>query len=275
VNEAKLAKEKGNALLAAKDASGAIGEFTRGLTLLASEAASGEKSELESVLLSNRSAAHASLRKWADSLSDGERAVAVRPTWSKAHARVGLALFQLLRGEDALKSYQRALELEPTSKPLADNVKQAQDLVQAIEFNVLADGFAAKRQWAAAVAHLQKSVELAPHAQLFWASKAAACTQTGNFAQAILDAEQAIRLAPDWFRGYHRKAEALSAQRKFDEALQFFGAAVQLAPDVASLKNEFAQCQQEALNARRRAQYEAEIAKAKADAEKTKGSEAK
>lgn len=264
MNEAKLAKEKGNALLAAKDLSGAVSEFTRGLALLESEASSNEKVELESVLLSNRSAAHASLRKWAEALADAERAVAVRPTWSKGHSRMGLALFQLLRGEDALRSYQRALELEPASKPLAENVKQAQDLVQAIEFTVLAEGFQAKRNWVAAEAHLRKSVELAPHAQLFWASKAAACVQIGNFAQAIADAEQAIRLAPDWFRGYHRKAEALTAQRKFDEALQFFGAAVQLAPEVASLKAEFAQCQHEALNARRRAQYEAEIAKAKA-----------
>jgi tetratricopeptide (TPR) repeat protein len=262
-------KERGNKLLAEKKTSEAIEAFTRGLALLDGEASSDAATELRGVLLSNRSAAHASLRRWNEALVDAEQAVKLRPTWSKAHARAGLALFQLLRGEDSLSAFKKALELEP-SDALRANVKQAQDLVQAIELTVLAEGFAAKQNWVAAEAHFRRSVELASHAQLFWASKSHANTKLGNFADAIADADKAIQLAPDWFRGFHRKAEALYAQRKFDDALQWFGYAVQLAPDVASLKSEFAQCQQEALNARRRAAYEEQIKKAKEDEEKAK-----
>jgi len=248
------AKEDGNKLLAAKDSAGAIAQFTRGIELLTS-ATSESDVELKSVLLSNRSAAHAALRQWSAALADAEQAQALRPAWSKAHARAGLALYHLLRGEDSLRAYETAAQLEPANAALQENVAQARQLVRAIEFTVLGEQFMAKKNYAAAVDHFRQSCELAPHAALFWANKSHANAMRGAFADAVADADHAIRVQPDWHRGYQRKAEALSAEHKFDDALQFFATAIQLAPDTPSLKQEFAQCQQEAMNARRRAQY--------------------
>jgi tetratricopeptide (TPR) repeat protein len=248
-------KEEGNKALANKDVNGAIAHFSAGIAALGDNASSAGDVELKSVLLSNRSAAYASLRKWSEALVDAEQATQLRPTWSKAHARAALALYHLLRGEDSLRAYQRAAELEPSNAALQENIAQATQLTRAIEFTVLGEQFMAKKNFVAAHDHFRQSCELAPHAALFWSNKSHANAMRGAYADAIADADHAIRVQPDWHRGYQRKAEALSAERKFDEALQFFAAAIQLAPDTPSLKQEFAQCQQEAMNARRRAQY--------------------
>jgi tetratricopeptide (TPR) repeat protein len=255
--EALKAKEDGNKALASKDTNAAIAHFARGIDLLSSSASSLSDAdvELKSVLLSNRSAAFAALRQWSAALADAEAAAALRPSWSKAHARAGLALYHLLRGEDSLRAYQKAAQLEPANAALQENVAQAQQLVRAIEFTVLGEQFMAKKNYVAATDHFRQSCELAPHAALFWSNKSHANSMRGAFADAIADADQAIRVQPDWHRGYQRKAEALSAEHKFDDALQFFATAIQLAPDTPSLKQEFAQCQQEAMNARRREQY--------------------
>ena len=42
---------------------------------------------------SNRSAAHAALKRWDEALRDGKRSAALKPGWAKGFVRIGAAYF--------------------------------------------------------------------------------------------------------------------------------------------------------------------------------------
>ena len=79
----------------------------------------------ESVLLSNRSAAHAKLGQYHSALDDANAAVALRPSWGKAHGRRGAALLGLGDPRNAEEAYREGLEHEPTSAQLKEGLEEA------------------------------------------------------------------------------------------------------------------------------------------------------
>ena len=88
--------------------------------------ASGEgASHAEAVLLSNRSAAHAKLAQFDAALEDATAAVALRPTWGKAHGRVGAAYLGLGDARKAAESYRFGLTHEPASAQLQQGYEDA------------------------------------------------------------------------------------------------------------------------------------------------------
>ena len=65
------------------------------------------------VYLSNRAAALLSLKRYGAAAVDARRAVALAPSFGKAHARLGQALYFLRDYAGAVASYEEAVELEP------------------------------------------------------------------------------------------------------------------------------------------------------------------
>ena len=65
------------------------------------------------VFLSNRAAALLSLKRYAAAATDAKRAVALAPTFGKAHARLGQALYFQKDYVGAVKAYDDAVEYEP------------------------------------------------------------------------------------------------------------------------------------------------------------------
>ena len=65
------------------------------------------------VFLSNRAAALLSLKRYAAAATDAKRAVALAPTFGKAHARLGQALYFQKDYEGAVQAYQDAISYEP------------------------------------------------------------------------------------------------------------------------------------------------------------------
>ena len=86
-----------------KDYRGAIDCWTRAL------AAGSETAQL----YSNCSAAHGKLEEFEQALRDADACVRLEPKWSKGHGRRGNALQGLRRLEEAKRSYETALELDP------------------------------------------------------------------------------------------------------------------------------------------------------------------
>jgi len=81
-------------------------------------------------LLCNRSAAHANLGEYIEATADAEKAIQVKPTFVKAYARKGLALFQLGRTEEARVAYYDGLQQDSTSEALRDGIRQCDDLLK-------------------------------------------------------------------------------------------------------------------------------------------------
>lgn len=78
------------------------------------------------VLYSNRSASEASLGLWESALEDSEKAIELRPDWSKGYSRRGTALNGLGMYEEALGAFDRGLELEPSNVAMHQGREMAQ-----------------------------------------------------------------------------------------------------------------------------------------------------
>ena len=68
------------------------------------------------VFLSNRAAALLSLKRYSAAATDARRAVALAPTFGKAHARLGQALYFLKEYAGAVAAYEDAIQHEPDNQ---------------------------------------------------------------------------------------------------------------------------------------------------------------
>jgi tetratricopeptide (TPR) repeat protein len=68
------------------------------------------------VFLSNRAAALLSLKRYNAAATDARRAIALAPTFGKAHARLGQALYFIKDYEGAVSAYQDAMDYEPDNQ---------------------------------------------------------------------------------------------------------------------------------------------------------------
>jgi stress-induced-phosphoprotein 1 len=120
-------KAEGNKAFAAKDYPTAIEKFTQAI-------------ELDSnnhVLYSNRSAVYAAQQEYEKALADAEKAVEIKPDWSKGHQRKGAAyrgIGDLLAAHDA---YEEALKLEPGNSQAQSGLDAVK---RAINAEAQADG---------------------------------------------------------------------------------------------------------------------------------------
>ncbi|MDG2774712.1 tetratricopeptide repeat protein, partial [Vibrio parahaemolyticus] len=67
------------------------------------------------VLYSNRSAAYASLKNYADALADAKKTVELKPDWSKGYSRLGAAHLGLSQYGDAVSAYEKGLKIDPNN----------------------------------------------------------------------------------------------------------------------------------------------------------------
>jgi len=120
-------KAEGNKAFSAKDYPTAIEKFTQAIAL---------DSENQ-VLYSNRSAVYSAQHEYQKALEDAEKAISIKPDWSKGHLRKGAAyrgLGDLLAAHDA---YEEALKLEPGNEQAKSGLNAVQ---RAINAEATADG---------------------------------------------------------------------------------------------------------------------------------------
>ena len=111
-------KARGNKAFSAKDYANAIDLFTQAIAL------DGKNH----VLYSNRSAAFCAQKSYQEALDDAQKAVDLKPDWSKGYGRKGAALYGLNRLSEAQQAYNEGLAVEPenaTLKKGLEDVKAA------------------------------------------------------------------------------------------------------------------------------------------------------
>eukprot|EP00536_Pseudo-nitzschia_multiseries_P006230 jgi/Psemu1/255215/estExt_Genewise1Plus.C_1300023 len=105
-DEAERMKALGNKHMAAQEYTRAYNAYSAALQL----SPVGPSSH---VFLSNRSAALLSLKRYSAAATDARRAIALAPTFGKAHARLGQSLYFLKDYEGAVSAYEDAIHYEP------------------------------------------------------------------------------------------------------------------------------------------------------------------
>ncbi|KAI0240151.1 Hsp90 cochaperone [Massospora cicadina] len=99
-------KALGNKAFAASDHATAIKHFSDAIEL----------DPTNHVLYSNRSASYASLKDYAKALEDGIKTVELKPDWAKGYSRKAAAYHGLGDTENAIKTYEDGLKVEPGNK---------------------------------------------------------------------------------------------------------------------------------------------------------------
>ncbi|KAI4327089.1 hypothetical protein L6164_019590 [Bauhinia variegata] len=137
------AKAKGNAAFSSGDFAAAIRHFSDAITL----------SPDNHVLYSNRSAAYASLQKYAEALTDAKKTVELKPDWSKGYSRLGAAHLGLGQHDDAIAAYTKGLEIDPNNEALKSGLADAQSAASRHRAppptnNPFGDAFSGPEMWA-------------------------------------------------------------------------------------------------------------------------------
>ncbi|KAM3687075.1 hypothetical protein ACB098_10G050000 [Castanea mollissima] len=142
---AEEAKAKGNAAFSAGDFPTAIRHFSEAIDL----------APTNHVLYSNRSAAYASLNKYAEALTDAKKTVELKPDWSKGYSRLGAAHLGLAHYDDAVSAYKKGLEYDPNNEALKSGLADAQASVSRSRAgppppgnNLFGDAFSGPEMWA-------------------------------------------------------------------------------------------------------------------------------
>ncbi|GFP81789.1 hsp70-hsp90 organizing protein 1 [Phtheirospermum japonicum] len=110
------AKAKGNAAFSAGNFEDAVRHFTDAINL----------APTNHVLYSNRSAAYASLNKFSEALADAQKTVKLKPYWTKGYSRLGAAHLGFHNYNDAVYSYKKGLDIDPTNEALKSGLADAE-----------------------------------------------------------------------------------------------------------------------------------------------------
>jgi len=110
VEHAERFKTQGNKFMQKKQFGDAVQCYSNALRICPS----GPQSH---IYYSNRSAAFLSMRNYQEAAIDNERALALDPTYGKAHARLGWAFFAQGKFQDALGAYELAMKYDPDNAP--------------------------------------------------------------------------------------------------------------------------------------------------------------
>ncbi|KAL0693849.1 hypothetical protein Bca4012_061029 [Brassica carinata] len=133
------AKAKGNAAFSSGDFASAVNHFTDAINL----------APTNHVLFSNRSAAHASLHRYEEALSDAKKTVELKPDWAKGYSRLGAAHLGLNHHEEAVEAYSKGLEIDPSNEALKSGLADSSSRSRAAPPpNPFGDAFKGPEMWA-------------------------------------------------------------------------------------------------------------------------------
>jgi len=124
--EAENINAQGNELMQKKQFSQALELYTKALKI----SPAGPNSH---VYYSNRSAAHLSLGDVESSIQDSQSALTIRPDYTKAHSRLGLAYYASGRYEEAVENYEAALGLDPGNEWVKRQYEKARKMLPKMQ----------------------------------------------------------------------------------------------------------------------------------------------
>jgi len=112
-------KTLGNSQMAKREYQAALMSYTNAITLT-------PKGPQSHVYYSNRAAALCYLERYEEAVKDSELAIALKPTYGKAHARLGLSRFFMNDFEGSIAAYNTALVYDPKNAASKSYLAKAQ-----------------------------------------------------------------------------------------------------------------------------------------------------
>ena len=210
------------------------------------------------VFLSNRAAALLSLKRYSAAATDSRRAVALAPTFGKAHARLGQSLYFLKDYESAVASYEEAVYYEPENKVTETYLQKARTKLAKQQGKYGPDTQSMADTSMADTATLANSIATDPHAE--------AAVVTSGFRGSSAHIMRAVASTPRDFEQHppeddpdfdeavriQQQANRFLAAKRYKPAIEEYSAALFLVPDDPFLSPELHLGRAHALNGSRR-----------------------
>lgn len=195
---------------------------------------------------------------WMTEIKLWEDIVKKSPLMERAHNNLGTAYFSIGDYDSALKSFQRATELNPKYASAFNNrgtvylfkgehELSLNDLTTAIKlkpryaeaYSNLGKLYQQKKEYRESLVNLNKAIELNPKRAQTYDSRGIVYGEMGQFDRALSDFNKAIELKPDFADSYNNKGVLYLRQNQFELALENFNRAVFLKPLlVEAIKNQ-------------------------------------
>ena len=262
LEQAERCKATGNAHMQRKEYEAAAACYTKALDL----SSAGPQSH---VYFSNRAAALVSLRHFEEAIADSERALALQPDYSKAHARLGLAQFLLGNYAEAQHAYTTALRLEPhnasnqsylekatkrleqqeqkqqqsssnrtgAAKSSSKQSSSSSSAKEAEKCKTKGNALMANREYEKALGAYTQALQCSSHgpqSHVYYSNRAAALCYLERYGQAEQDSLAALELDPTYGKAHARLGLSRFFLHNYAGAIAAYTTALEYDPDNAA-----------------------------------------
>lgn len=173
----------------------------------------------------NRGAAKSWLNQMKEALDDYNKAIELNPRYAKAYENRGAALSALGDKEKSRQDFQRAEKIIRSNMGADKIIDEVLALNKRGEFN-------------AALELLNQAAELYPDNQFVFVNRGNLYKDAfRDYEAAIADYNKTIELNPKFSWSYHNRAIALGRLKRWDEAIADYGRAIELDQNYASAYN--------------------------------------
>ena len=156
------------------------------------------------------------LKQYENAIASYDKALEFKPDYHEAWYNRGSALYNLGRLEEAIASYDKALEIKPDKDEAWHNRGYALDDLGRFE---------------EAIASYDKALEIKPDNHEAWNNRGIALRKLGRLEEAIASYDKALEFKPDKDEAWNNRGIALGKLGRFEEAIASYDKALEIKPD--------------------------------------------
>jgi Tfp pilus assembly protein PilF len=238
-----------------------LGKYQEAISWYSKAIAADPKNE---TLYSNRAASYSAINDHAQALADAEQCCILKPAWVKGHFRKGVALVKLGKYDEAVKSYSKALEIEPANEDIQAKFNEARTMMKkqvdgrsplrvndAMECKRMGNTqfkegkYDDAKEWYSRAIELTENNPKADQSELaiFYTNRAFCHAQGHMYKQVVADSTSAIAIDPKFAKAYLRRAMANEALEKWQKAADDYRTVMELEPGSQAATEGFRRAQ--------------------------------
>ncbi len=164
----------------------------------------------------NRGIIFAAEKKYDEALRDYNKALEIEPKFSKAYNNRGGLMRTLKKYEEAISDFNKAIELQPDYTIAFNN--------RGLLMNIT-------RRYDQAISDYSKAISLKKDYAEAYSNRGIAYRNAGKFEESLRDFNKTIELQPNYYKAYSERGILMAAQNKYDEALKDYNRTIEMQPD--------------------------------------------
>jgi tetratricopeptide (TPR) repeat protein len=168
--------------------------------------------------LNTRGVVLSKLRRFEEALASYDAALEAAPDRLDIEVNRGTALLELKRHDEALASYDKVLALDPQNVTALLNRGNA---------------FIKDKRYADALGSYDRALAISPHQAAAMTDRGVALAEMGRFDEALAAHEQALHIAPHIVAAHVNRGNAMIKLARMEEALESYAKALAMDPENA------------------------------------------